>query len=57
MADLCCYTAQGRSVRLSVVLPLEEDKVNKGGFGTRPYARNLILYYQCIINRIRDIDP
>ncbi|PZN72994.1 MAG: hypothetical protein DM484_23420 [Candidatus Methylumidiphilus alinenensis] len=28
----------------------------KGGFGTRPYAVNLIKNYQCIINRTRDID-
>ena len=31
-------------------------KIIKGGFGTRPYAEILIPNYQCIINRIRDID-
>ena len=31
-------------------------KINKGGFGTRRYSGNLILNYQCIMNRMRNVD-
>jgi len=31
-------------------------KISKGGFGTRPYAGNLTPNYQCIINRIWNVN-
>ena len=31
-------------------------KINKGGFGTRHYAGNLIMNYQCIVNWIRNAE-